>query len=66
MANLSYALLPTEVLVVNPVPGNQVQKRVEFSPAEVRQAVEAGAILAKEMEKKNPEDTQSESKCLHI
>lgn len=47
MANLIYCLLPTQNLVEAHAPK---QKRVEFSPLEIRQAVEAGAILAKEME----------------
>ena len=47
MSNIVYALLPTEVLVVNPASRPRKWKRVEFSPAEIRQAVETGATLAK-------------------
>lgn len=38
MANITYVLLPTQALVVDPTPGYM---RVEFSPEEIRQAVEA-------------------------
>lgn len=41
MATITYALLSTENLVVDPAP----KQRVEFSPVEIRQAVEVGAIL---------------------
>lgn len=50
---ITYALLPTQVLVVDPappVPGSRGFKRVEFSPAEILQAVQAGALLAKKNE----------------
>ena len=50
MATLTYSLLPTQNLVVYHA---SEHKRVEFSPLEIRQAVEAGAILAKEMEGTN-------------
>ena len=35
-----YTLLPTQVLVVDPALGYRKWKRVEFSPAEIRQVVE--------------------------
>ena len=44
---------PPQHLVVDHAPK---QKRVEFSPLEIRHAVEAGAILAKEMEGTNSMD----------
>ena len=53
MANLTYSLLPPQHLVVDHGPK---QKRVEFPPLEIRHAVEAGAILAKEMEGTNSLD----------
>lgn len=43
MAELTYNLLPTEALVVDPAPE---WVRVEFSVTEIRTAVEAGASLA--------------------
>lgn len=43
MAELTYDLMPTEALVVDPAPG---WVRVEFSVEEIRTAVEAGANLA--------------------
>ena len=48
MNNIIYTLLPTEVLVVNPALGPRSRKwrRIEFSPSEIRQAVETGATLA--------------------
>lgn len=42
--NLTLSLLPTENLVVERAPG---WARVEFTPQEVRNAVEAGANLSK-------------------
>lgn len=42
--NLTFLLLPTKALVVEGAPG---RSRVEFTPQEVRNAVEAGANLAK-------------------
>lgn len=42
--NLTILLLPTEALVVDRAPG---WARVDFTPAEVRKAVEAGANLFK-------------------
>lgn len=42
--NLTLLLLPTEALVVEGAPG---WARVEFTPQEVRNAVEAGANLSK-------------------
>ena len=65
MANFTYALLPTEVLMVNPAPWHpeqSAQKRVEFSPAEIRQAVEAGTILARE----STDFGDNQGKCLHL
>ena len=44
MEDLKYAPLPIESLVLDAAPG---WKRVEFTPAEVRAAVEAGANLAR-------------------
>ena len=44
MASLIYSLLPTEILAVDPAPK---YKRVELSPLEIQQAVEAAAVLAK-------------------
>lgn len=43
MEELKYLLLPAESLVVDAAPG---WKRVEFTPTQVRAAVEAGAKLA--------------------
>lgn len=43
MAELTYNLMPTEALVVDPAPG---WVRVEFSVTEIQTAVEAGASLA--------------------
>lgn len=54
MANMTYALLPTQVLVVDRTPRS---KRVEFSPEEIRQALEAGAILARQGESVQPLDS---------
>ncbi len=42
--NLTILLLPTENLVVDRAPG---WARVEFTPQEIRDAVEAGADLSK-------------------
>lgn len=53
MANMTYALLPTQVLLVDRAPRS---KRVEFSP-EIRQAVGAGAILARQGVSAQPLDS---------
>lgn len=45
--NLTLLVLPTEALVLEGVPG---WARVEFTPQEVRNAVEAGANLSKNNE----------------
>lgn len=47
--HISVTLL-IQALVVGPAPGSPRCKRVEFSPAEIRQAVEAGATLARRNE----------------
>lgn len=41
-----YGLLPTQPLIVDPVPKSRKYKRVEFSKTEIRQAVEEGARFA--------------------
>lgn len=51
MKNIVYALLPTEALVVNPALRPRKWKRVGFSPAEIRLAVETGARLARKKQK---------------
>lgn len=48
MANLTYNLILTEVLVMDKAPK---QKRMEFTPSEALQAVEAGATMEMRGEK---------------
>lgn len=62
MAELTYHLLATEGLVVEPARG---WARIEFSAIEVRKAVEVGANLAIKNEKVSVGEEESEgSKCL--
>lgn len=62
--HISVTLL-IQALVVGPAPGSPRCKRVEFSPAEIRQAVEAGATLARRNETVHSEQSGRKHRHLH-
>lgn len=63
MAELTYHLLPTEALVVEPAPG---WARIGVSAMEVRKAVEVGGanLAIKKEQVPVREEESEESKCL--